>query len=112
MNFDIVAFVENLTIAHMALLIVGIEILEVTSGIVRAWSEEKPIKSAITRESIAKKFNTWVYVFGLVIFALFVGQDAVAKLLLTFVLIPELTSVIENIVRTFMKKDSYTNYER
>lgn len=104
MNFDIVAFVESLTIAHMAILIIGIELLETLSGIVRAWSEGKPIKSAITRESIKKKFDTWVYVFGLTIFALFVGQTSIAKMLLTFVLIPEVTSVVENIVRTFMEE--------
>ena len=104
MNFDIVAFIESLTIMHMAILIIGIELLETISGIVRAWSEGKPIKSAITRESIKKKFDTWVYVFGLSIFALYVGQESIAKVLLTFVLIPELTSVIENIVRTFVKE--------
>jgi phage-related holin len=104
MNFDIVAFVESLTIAHMAILIIGIELLETLSGIVRAWCEGKPIKSAITRESIKKKFDTWVYVFGLTIFALFVGQTSIAKMLLTFVLIPEVTSVVENIVRTFMEE--------
>ena len=103
MNFDIVAFVESLTIVHMAILIIGIELLETLSGIVRAWSDGKPIKAAITRESIKKKFDTWVYVFGLTIFALYVGQESIAKVLLTFVLIPELTSVIENIVRLFMK---------
>ena len=103
MNFDIIAFVDSLTIQDMAILIVGIELLETLSGMIKAWSNGIPIRSYITKESIAKKFDLWGYVFGLSIFALFVGQTSIAKMLLTFVLIPEVTSVIENIVRTFMK---------
>jgi len=104
MEFNIVEFVKNLTIIQLAIFIVAVELLELASGIIRAWQEKKPIKSAITRESIAKKFELWKYIFTLVAFSLWIGQDAIAKMLLVFVVIPELTSIVENIVRSFSKE--------
>jgi phage-related holin len=101
MEFNVVNFVNNLTIVQMVIFIVFVELLEVTTGILRAWQEDRPIKSAITRQGIVKKFELWKYIFVMVTFAMWVGQDAIAKMLLVFVIIPELTSILENIIRSF-----------
>lgn len=103
-DFDIVAFVGNLTLLQISVFLIGVEILEVITGIANAWKKGEIIKSAFTREMIVEKFDSWKLILGFTMFALFVGQDDVAKLLLTFIAIPEVTSIIENIVRGVQKK--------
>lgn len=104
MEFNIIEFVNNLTIIQLVVFIIVVEFLELASGIIRAWQKQELIRSAVTRESIAKKFELWKYIFALVAFSLWIGQDAVAKMLLVFVVIPELTSIVENIVRSFARE--------
>lgn len=103
MEFNIIEFVNNLTIIQLAVFIIVVELLELATGIIRAWQREELIRSSVTRESIAKKFELWKYIFAMVAFSLWVGQDAIAKMLLVFVVIPEVTSVVENIFRSFKK---------
>lgn len=104
MEFNIIEFVNNLTIIQLVVFIILIEILELASGLIRAWQKQELIRSAITRESIVKKFELWKYIFAMVSFTLWIGQDAIAKMLLVFVVIPEVTSVIENIVRSIKRE--------
>lgn len=103
MDIDVVKFINELTILQMVVFVIVIELIEVLFGILRAWKEGKPIQSAITRESLYEKFSQWVFPFAIILGAIWVKQDEIAKMILIFILIPELTSIIENIIRTFTK---------
>lgn len=103
MDFNIIEFANSLTLIQIAVFIVGVEIFEVLTGILNAWRDGKDIKSSITRKMIVDKFDSWKYILGFTMFALWIEQEAIAKMLLVFVVIPEITSVIENIVRSVMK---------
>lgn len=103
MDFNVVQFVESLTLIQVSVFLIGVEILEVLTGIANAWRNGEIIKSSITREKIVEKFESWKYILGFTMFALFINQPGIAKLLLTFVAIPELTSIVENIVRGVQK---------
>ena len=102
-EFDVIGFVGALTLMQISVFLMGIEVLEVLTGILHAWRDGKDIKASITREKIVEKFDSWKLILGFTMFSLFIGQPNVAKLLLTFILIPEVTSIIENIVRSVKK---------
>jgi len=107
MDFNVTNFIQELTLVQLVVALVIFEGLEVISGLINAWRNKKPIKSAITRESIAKKFDSWKYIFALSGLFMYVGAEDLAEALLGFVLLPELISIIQNI------KESYkvSNYE-
>jgi len=96
MDFDIGNFIAGLTLLELVVALIVIEVLEVVSGLLRAWKNNIPIKGAITRESIVKKFEGWKYIFGLMAIFIYVGQLELAKALLGFVLLPEIVSFVEN----------------
>lgn len=112
MDIDIIKFVSELTIIQMVVFLVAVELVEVLTGILRAWKEGKPIQSAITRKGIYDKFVQWIFPFMFVMFSIWANQEPIAKMILTFISIPELTSVVENIVRFFsadIVKKSYND---
>lgn len=111
MDIDLVGFVNQLTITQMAIFIIVIQVLEILSGLLRALREGKSIRSSITLESIEKKFNSWKYIFALAGLFIFVGADDLAKTLLGFVLLPDLVSIVENIVNSVMKKEGRNGYD-
>jgi len=57
MEFNVMEFVNNLSILQLIVFIMMVELMELFSGLLRAWKEGKEIRSAITMESIVKKFE-------------------------------------------------------
>lgn len=105
-DFNIVEFIGSLTLLQVSVFLMGVELIEVITGMLHAWKRGEKIKSSFTREMIVSKFDSWRWILGFTMFALFIGQPEVAKLLLMFIAIPELTSIVENIVRSVKKIES------
>ena len=103
MEFNITtvfSFLDGLSLLHLMIFILLVEGLEILTGIVNAWRNRRAIKSAITRDSLAAKFEFWSKPMVFVVMAMLTHNEELAKVTLILAFTPELVSIVENIIRS------------
>ena len=74
------------------------------TGILAAWSRGEPIRAAFARRKIFDKFEDWKWVLIIVMVALLIHQEQVARVVMLYILLPEFLLVIENIKASVQKR--------
>jgi phage-related holin len=95
---------QALSIGKIWMLFLFIMFMDYGSGIFRAWKEGKPLRSSITREKMAAKFDSYKYYIFIAAIGQFINLADISRTVLLIPILIEITSLFENIKKSIGRK--------